>query len=160
MREQLKQMDREQPLKNPNTLTDIIASETVQPRFAMALFGSFAILGLILAAFGIYSVLSYFVSQRTRELGVRMALGARSEDILSLVISTGGKLVCIGLIVGIAGGIAATRLLTELLYGVKPNDPLTFAIVALILGAIGILSCFLPARRASRLSPTEALRYE
>jgi hypothetical protein len=160
MREQLKQLDREQPLKNPNTLAEIIAFDTVQPRFTFALFSAFALLGLALAAFGIYSVLSYFVAQRTRELGVRMALGARGVDILSLVLSTGGKLLIIGLAIGAFGGFASNRLLSEQLFGVGPNDPLTYLVVGITLGAIGLAACFIPARRASRLNPIEALRYE
>jgi putative ABC transport system permease protein len=158
--EQLKQMDNEQPLGRPSTLTEIVARQTVQPRFTLALFTTFALLGLALAAFGIYSVLSYFVSQRTRELGVRMALGARGADILGLILSAGGRLLLIGLAIGAFGGFASSRLLSEQLFGVGPNDPLTYLGVAFTLSAIGLIACFIPARRASRLNPIEALRYE
>jgi putative ABC transport system permease protein len=160
IREQLKQMDREQPLATPNTMDEIIARQTVQPRFMMALFGAFAFLGLALAAFGIYSVLSYFVAQRTRELGVRIALGAQYRDILGLVLSGGEKLLVCGLAIGILGGFFCTRLLAGQLFGVSTNDLGTYITVASVLGAVAFVACYVPARRAARVNPTEALRYE
>jgi putative ABC transport system permease protein len=160
IREQLKQMDREQPLARPATMEEIVARQTVQPRFTMALFAAFAFLGLALAAFGIYSVLSYFVAQRTRELGVRMALGAQYGDVLALVLSGGGKLLVAGLAIGVFAGFFCTRLLAGQLFGVTPNDVLTYIGVALTLGIVALLACYVPARRAARVNPIEALRYE
>jgi predicted permease len=160
IREQIKQMDREQPLGRPATMLEIIQRQTVQPRFTMALFGAFAVLGLALAAFRIYSVLSYFVAQRTRELGVRMALGAQYRDVLALVLFGGSKLLLIGLVIGIAGGFFCTRLLSGQLFGVSANDPVTFIAVALTLAAVALIACYVPARRAAGVNPIEALRYE
>ena len=129
-------------------------------RFNSSLLGAFALAALPLAAIGIYGLMAYAVAQRTREMGIRMALGARPRDVLALVVRQGMTLAIAGIALGIGGAFAATRLLVSLLYGVKPTDPVTFASVAALLGAVALVACWLPARRAARVDPTVALRAE
>jgi predicted permease len=160
VRAQVKVMDADQPLGRPITLSDILGQEIVQPRFTMALFSAFAALGLALAAAGIYSVLSFHVTSRTHELGVRMALGAPRRHVLGLMLTMGGRLVLIGLTVGVAASIASTRLLRSQLFGVQPADPLAYATVAVVLGLVALVACYLPARRAAGVDPMVALRQE
>ena len=156
----MRAIDAEQPLGRPFTLAEILGQEVVQPRFTMALFSTFAALGLALAAAGIYSVLSFHVTRRTHELGVRMALGAPRHHVLSLMLAMGARLVLLGLVVGIAASFASTRLLRSQLFGVEPGDPLAYAGVALVLGLVALVACYLPARRAAAVEPVEALRAE
>ena len=158
VRAEVRAIDAEQPLGRSITLGEIIGEEVVQPRFTMALFATFATLGLALAAAGIYSVLSFHVTVRTHELGVRMALGAPRSHVLGLMLLMGGKLVLVGLIVGTAASFASSRLLRSLLFGVQPADPVAYAAVTLVLASIGLLACYVPARRASRVDPMVALR--
>jgi predicted permease len=160
LRAQLRAMDPDQPLGRPFTLTEILDSQVVQPRFAMALFATFAGLGLALAAAGIYSVLSFHVARRTQELGVRMALGAPRRHVLALMLTMGGRLVATGLAVGIPASLAATRLLRSQLFGVTPGDPLAYAAVALVLSLVALVACYIPARRAAAVDPIVALRSE
>jgi len=160
IRAQLREIDPDQPLGRPITLAEILGQEVVQPRFTMALFVAFAVLGLALAAGGIYSVLSFHVTRRTQELGVRMALGAPRRHVLGLLLTMGGRLVGMGLVVGVAASLAATRLLRSQLYGVQPADPLSYAAVAAIMCVVAFVACYLPARRASRVDPMVALRQE
>jgi putative ABC transport system permease protein len=153
-------MDVEQPLGRPITASEILGEQVIQPRFVMALFTTFALLGLTLAAFGIYSVLSFHVTRRTHELGVRMALGAPRAHVVGLLLSMGGRLVLIGLVVGVLGSIAANRLLQSQLFGVGSTDPLAYAGVTLILAVVTLAACYLPARRAAAVDPIVALRQE
>jgi putative ABC transport system permease protein len=156
----IREMDANQPLGRPFTLTEVLDQDVVQPRFTMALFAAFAALGLALAAAGIYSVLSFHVSQRTHELGVRRALGAPRSHVLGLLLGMGGRLVAIGLAVGIPASLAATRLLRSQLYGVQPADPLSYAVVAIVLGLVAFVACYIPARRAAGVNPMVALRQD
>jgi predicted permease len=160
LRTVVRQMDPEQPLGRPVTLAQAFGQQTVQPRFTMALFSTFAALGLVLAAAGIYSVLSFHAARRTQELGVRMALGAQRRHVLSLMMWMGARLVLAGLAVGIAVSLAATRMLRSQLFGVTPADPLSYVVVAVLLACIALLAAYLPARRASIIDPLVALREE
>jgi putative ABC transport system permease protein len=139
---------------------EILGQEIDQPRFTMALFSAFAILGLTLAAAGIYSVLSFHVLSRTQELGVRMALGAPRRHVLGLMLLTGGRLVAAGLILGTVVSLAATRLLRSQLFGIEPSDPMSYVGVALVLSAVAFAACYVPARRAASVDPIVALRQE
>jgi putative ABC transport system permease protein len=129
-------------------------------RFNMQLVLVFALTALVLAAAGMYAVIAYLVSQRTREIGIRLALGATPEDILRLMIGQGLKLTLIGVTIGFVGAIALTRLMRSLLYGVAPNDLMTFGISSFVLIIVALLACFIPARRAMKVDPLVALRYE
>ena len=160
VRAQVQAMDAEQPLGRPITLAEILGQEVIQPRFTMALFSAFAALGLALAAAGIYSVLSFHVTRRTHELGVRMALGAPRRHVLGLMLTMGGRLVIAGLALGVAASVASTRLLRSQLFGVQPADPLTYAAGALALGLVALIACYIPARRAAGVDPMVALRQE
>jgi ABC-type antimicrobial peptide transport system permease subunit len=127
---------------------------------AATLLGTMGTLALVLAAVGIYGVISFAVSQRTREMGVRMALGAQRADILKLVLRDGLALTLIGCAVGLTAAVGVTRFLTFLLYGISPLDPLTFVAIPALLAGVALLACWIPARRASRVDPMVALRYE
>jgi putative ABC transport system permease protein len=158
VRAEVRAMDAEQPLGRPITLSEVLGQDVVGPRFTMAMFATFAGLGLALAAVGIYSVLSFHVSRHTHELGLRMALGAPRRRVLGLMLGMGARLVVAGLVVGALGSVAATRLLQNQLFGVRPTDPLAYVAVLAVLGAITFLACYLPARRAAGVDPMVALR--
>jgi predicted permease len=162
VRARVREMDVEQPVNGPVTFEERLGVETAQPRFLMALFSLFAALGLALAMAGIYSVLSYLVSRRTREIGVRMALGARRADVLGLVFRSGGKVVGLGLVIGAVASIGLARLISGQmgLFQVSAFDPVSYLAVALLLGLVSAMACFVPARRAARVDPMEALRAE
>jgi putative ABC transport system permease protein len=160
IRAQVRAMDADQPLGRPITLGEILGQEVIQPRFTMALFSAFAALGLTLAAAGIYSVLSFHVTRRTHELGVRMALGAPRRHVLGLMLTMGGRLVLVGLVIGVAVSLASARLLRSQLFGVEPADPLSYAAVAVLLTAVAFVACYIPARRAAGVDPMVALRQE
>jgi putative ABC transport system permease protein len=160
VRQQVLQVDKDQPLSRPLTLEDIIGFQTVQPRFNMALFSFFGVLGLVLAAVGIFSVLSYAVARRTHEIGVRMALGARGGDVLRLMLATGAKLVLTGLAVGLAASFLLARVLRSQVFQVPVTDWISLGGVVVILCTTASLACLLPARRAAKLDPTIALRHE
>jgi putative ABC transport system permease protein len=154
------EIDKDLPVDEVNTLPEILAREASPRRFNAMLFSVFAALALVLAATGVYGVLSYSVSQRTHEVGIRMALGAGQRDVLRLFMGQGMRLVLLGLIIGLGGAFALTRLMSSLLFGVSTSDKTTFAVVALVLMGVGVLACYLPARRATRVDPLVALRYE
>ena len=153
-------VDKELPIVEVATLDDILARESSTRRFNTALFSVFAALALALAVTGVYGVLSYSVSQRTHEVGIRMALGAGRRDVLRLFMQQGMKLVLLGLVIGLGGAFALTRLMSSLLFGVSATDKVTFIIVALGLTIVGVCACYLPARRATKVDPLVALRYE
>ena len=132
----------------------------VRPRFLSLLLGSFSVIALLLAAVGIYGVMAYSVSQRTQEIGVRVALGATTRNVLSMVIGQGLKLTVVGLAVGLTGSFLLTALWPRCYSKISPTDPLTFAIVGIGLAAVALLACFVPARRAAKVDPMVALRYE
>jgi predicted permease len=153
-------IDPEQPVFDIKTMDDRIAESLAARRAPMVLAAAFALVALTLAAIGIYGVLAYSVSQRIPELGVRMAMGASRRQVLELVLGQGGRLVAIGIGAGLVAAFALTRLMQSLLFGVEPADPVVFALVAAALGAVAMVACFLPARRATEVEPLEALRYE
>lgn len=148
------------PIAKVATLQTLVDGSMAQPRFAMLLLSAFGVVSLILAATGMYGVISYSVAQRTREIGVRMALGARPRDVFRMMLTQGARLVGLGVGAGLAGAFAAARLMAGFLYGVQATDPLTFAGVAVLLAAIAMLACYLPARKATRVDPLDALRQE
>jgi predicted permease len=142
------------------TLTEVVSASLDTHRFSLVIFGVFAATALVLAMAGIYGVVSYMVTQRTQEIGIRIALGARAADVVLLVMNRGMTPVVIGVVIGLAGALACTRLMTSLLFGVTPTDSLTFAGVPLLLILIALFACYLPARRAAKVDPLIALRYE
>jgi putative ABC transport system permease protein len=154
------QVDRSQPVASIRPLTELVARSMSRHRFAMILFGVFSAAALLLAGIGIYGVMAYTVRQRTGEIGVRIALGARTADVLGLVFRQGGRLLALGLAAGIAGALLLTRFLSALLFGVSAQDPLTFAAIACLLTFSAALACLLPARRALAVDPMTALRSE
>ena len=159
MREAVRTLDPQLPLKF-RTLDQVFSSSLDQRRFSLVLFGVFGITALLLAAMGIYGVTSYTVAQRTQEIGIRMALGAQMSDVLSLMLRKAMSLVLVGAIVGVAGAYAATRLMSNLLFGVTPTDLITFVAVPMVLLLVALLACLIPARRATKVDPLVALRYE
>ncbi len=160
IRRVVQDLDHDLPVDQAQTMDEVVAASLASNRFNTVLLGLFAGLALVLAAVGVYGVVSYTVDQRTHEIGIRMALGAHRDDVLGLVLRQGMILVLIGLGLGLAVAFAATRQLASLVYGVSTNDPWTFAIVALVLAAVALAANFLPARRATRIDPLIALRQE
>jgi putative ABC transport system permease protein len=153
-------LDNELPLVRVTTLESQLERYYGAVRFPYVIVWIFALLALVLSAIGIYGVIAYSVSRRTREIGIRMALGAECSDVLRLVLGQGLRLAMIGIVIGIAGAVALTRFLASMLYGVKPADPLTFVAVVLVLIAVALAACYIPARRAAKVDPMVALRYE
>ena len=160
VRRVLRQIDASLPLFSVRTMDEVIGENAQGQQFLSLLVGSFAILAVLLAAVGIYGVLSYAVTERTREIGIRMSLGAGRARVLGEVIREGMRLAVVGFAAGIAGAFAAGRVLASLLHEVKPGDPEIFAATAGFLAIVALIACYLPARRAARLDPMTALRYE
>jgi putative ABC transport system permease protein len=160
VKRQVWKVDSQLPVTRVKTMNDVSAASFAARRFNMLLLAIFAGLALALGAVGIYGVMSYAVTQRTQEIGIRMALGARATDVLKLVIKNGLALTLIGIVIGVAGAFGLTRLLTALLFGVSPTDKPTFIAVSVILAFVALVACYLPARRATKVDPLVALRYE
>ena len=160
VKKQVWNVDGRIPVSDIQSMDELMAVSLAQQRFNMVLLDLFAALALLLAAIGIYGLMSYTVSQRAHEIGIRVAIGAQRRDVLALVVAEGGRLAFVGILVGIAFALALTRLMSSLLFEVSPTDPATFATVAFLLASVALLACYLPARRATRVDPIVALRYE
>jgi putative ABC transport system permease protein len=160
LRSAVQQVDKDQPISNIMTMEQLLAESVAQRRFNMLLLVIFSVVALVLAAVGIFGVMNYSVSQRTHEIGIRMALGAEAGDVLRMVVGQGMALVLVGVGVGVASAFIMTRSMSNLLFGVSATDPVTFAGVSLLLTVIALLACYIPARRATRVDPMVALRYE
>ena len=160
IRSQVLSVDKDQPVSDIMTMEQRVARSVASKRFVMFLLGAFSILALGLAAVGIYGVMAYLVTQRTQEIGVRMALGAQKRDVLKLVVGKGMVLAIIGTAIGLVASLALTRLMRSLLFEVTPTDWLTFVVVSVVLLTVALLACYIPARRATKVDPLIALRYE
>jgi ABC-type antimicrobial peptide transport system permease subunit len=156
----VQELDTELPVSDILTMDQIIGKSTLDASFNATLLLAFAVLSLVLAAVGLFGVLSYIVGQRTSEIGIRIAIGAQRGEVLRLMLSDGLRPASIGLLLGLAGGGAASQNIRDLLYGTQPLDPSVFAGVAILLLAVACMACLLPAWRASRLDPIQALRNE
>jgi predicted permease len=160
VRREVQSLDTTLPLYSLRTLAEQKDGSLYAERLAALLLTLFAVLALLVAAIGIYGVLSYAVTERTREMGIRLAHGAQARDLLKLVVGQGMRLTLIGLVIGVGVSFALTRLISRLLFGVSPTDPLTFIVIPLLLAVVALLACWIPARRATRMDPLAALRYE
>jgi len=157
LRREVQALDKDQPVYNVRTMNDVVMTSLGTRRVSMQLFTVFACAALLLATVGIYGVMAYSVTQRTQEIGIRMALGAQKSDILRLVVRQGMTLAMIGVLVGVACAFALTRIISGLLFGVGANDPATFVAISLLLVGVAFIACYLPARRAAKLNPVVAL---
>jgi putative ABC transport system permease protein len=153
-------MDQDVPLFGVKTLNEYLSASVAAPRFSSTLLSIFAAVALVLTVVGLYGVMSYSVAQRTNEIGIRLALGAQARDVVMMIVKQGTKLILIGLAIGLLGAFALTRLVASLLFGVTAKDPFTFAAVALLLALVALLACYVPAWRATKVDPMEALRCE
>jgi putative ABC transport system permease protein len=160
VRSALISIDPSQPVYAIEPMEKLVNDSIAPRRFVMSLIGLLAFVALVLSAVGVYGVISFSVSERTQEMGIRMALGARKGDVLALVLGQCARIATVGIVVGLLGAFALTRLLATLLFEVSPTDPVTFASVAVLLGAVALVACYIPARRATKVDPVVALRYE
>ena len=156
----IQSVDKAAEITEVKTLDQLLYESAANPRFQTALLGSFSVLALLLAVIGIYGVTSYSVLQRTHEIGIRMALGARAGDVMRLFVGYGGTLALVGILLGFVGALSLTRFLRSMLFGVQPTDAATFVGVAALLLVAALAACYIPARRAMRVDPTVALRHE
>jgi len=154
------EIDKDQPVSDISSMEEIVSQSVARQRFSTLLLGVFASLALLLAAVGIYGVMSYSVAQRTHEIGIRIALGAQRSDVLKMTVGEGLRLVSTGLVIGLAGALILTRLMSSLLFGVSANDPTTFITISVILVSVAVLASYVPALRATRVDPMFALRYQ
>ena len=159
-REVVTKLDSRLPLIGPSSLQDVVDEQLARPRFYLVLIGLFAVLSVVLAAVGLYGVVAYVVSQRTREIGVRMALGARQGQVVGLMLWQGLRPAAFGMVIGLTVAAGAARLARGMLYEVQPHDPTTFVAVPVVLLIVVLIACAVPARRASSVAPAEALRGE
>ena len=159
-REQVKQVDPDQPIYNIKTMDEIRAESVAGERLNLTLFSIFAGIALLLAIVGIYGVMSYTVTQRTHEIGIRMAIGAQQRDVFKMIMGQGMMLALIGIAIGLVGAFALTRLMATMLFGVTATDPTTFGAIAILLTIVALLACYLPGRRATKVDPVVSLRYE
>jgi putative ABC transport system permease protein len=160
MRAAVQAVDPDQPVYRINTMEKFFSAQVAVPRATMFLMGALGVAALILAAIGIYGVMAHAVTQQTHEIGIRTALGATQRDVLRLVMGQGVTLTLIGVVIGLAGAFALTRLMTSLLFGVSATDPATFTVIALLLTGVALFACYIPARRATKVDPLSALRCE
>lgn len=160
VRAEIAALNKDQPIFNVRTMDQIVSQSVAPRRFSMLLLTVFAVVALMLASIGIYGIMSYSVTQRTREIGLRMTLGAQRGNVLRMVIGQGMKLALVGVVMGLIASLALTRTMKTLLFGVSPTDPLTFLAIALLLALVALLACWVPARRATKVDPMVALRYE
>jgi putative ABC transport system permease protein len=160
VRNQIYEVDRDQPISKVQTMEKILADSVSQRRLNMLLLGVFAATALLLSLIGIYGLIAHSVSQRVREIGIRLALGAQKGDVLRMILRQGMRLTLIGITVGLAAAFVLTRFLSTLLHEVNDKDPMTFTAVALLVAVIALLACYIPARRATKVDPLIALRYE
>jgi putative ABC transport system permease protein len=160
VRQAVKEIDARMPLYNVRTIEQHLTWAFWAQNMAASLATAFGLLALVLAAVGLYGVVAYTVARRTHEIGIRVALGAQGRDILRIVLGQGMGLTLVGLVAGLFGAFALARLLSSLLYGISPGDPATYILVALLLAAVALLACLVPARRATKVDPMVALRYE
>jgi len=160
IRREIQTLDENMPVFDVRTLAEHLGISLFPARIAATLLGAFGLLALVLAGIGIYGVMSFSVAQRTREIGIRVALGADQKNVLFLITGQGMKLAVMGVVIGLVAAFFATQAMTVLLYGISPTDPLTFSLIPLILGAVALLACFIPAQRATKVDPMVAIRYE
>ena len=156
----VREIDPDQPIYSPRTMNEIRGESVAGERLNLTLLSLFAGIALVLAIVGIYGVMSYSVTQRTHEIGIRMAIGARPRDVFTMILGQGMKLAIIGVVIGLAAAFGLTRVMASMLFGVTPTDATTFGAISALLIAVALLACYIPGRRATKVEPTISLRYE